>query len=53
MNGELSAGYLSTANSILSWSKELNILQIEAFERPLRQIGLPKELVQVNSQGLG
>jgi len=50
---ELSAGYLSTVNSILYWSKGLNILQIEAFEREFRQIDLPKELVQVNSQGLG
>lgn len=46
-------GYLNSSNSILYWSKGQNILQIEAFEAPLRRIGLPKELVQASSLGLG
>lgn len=46
-------GYLNSSNSILYWSKGQNILQIEAFEAPLRRIGLPKELVQLSSLGLG
>lgn len=46
-------GYLNSSNSILYWSKGENILQIEAFEAPLRRIGLPKELVQLSSLGLG
>ena len=52
-SGNQFAGYLGSANSILFWSKGMNILQIEAFEAPLRRIGLPKELVQVSSLGLG
>ena len=52
-SGDQFVGYLSSANSILFWSKGQNILQIEAFEGPLRRIGLPKELVQASSLGLG
>ena len=52
-SGDQFVGYLSSANSILFWSKGQNILQIEAFEAPLRRIGLPKELVQAGSLGLG
>jgi hypothetical protein len=47
------AGYLSSRNSILSWTEGLNFQQIEKLEQPLRQIGLPKELVQIVSLSLG
>jgi len=52
-SGNQFPGYMSSWNSILFWSKGQNILQIEAFEGPLRRIGLPRELVQASSLALG
>jgi hypothetical protein len=46
-------GYLATYNSVLYWTKGINLQQVEQFEAPLRQFGIPRELVQAISLSLG
>ena len=47
------SGYFASNNSILYWTKGINLQQQEQFEAPLRQFGVPREVVQAISLSLG
>jgi hypothetical protein len=51
--GRSFAGYLVASNAVLSWSRGLNFQQQENLEAPMRQLGLPREVVQTVSLTLG
>ena len=47
------SGYLARNNSILYWTRGINLIETEHFEEPLRRLGLPKGMVQMISLALG
>ena len=45
--------FMSKSNTVLYWTNGTNLQQQEQFEAPLRQVGLPREIVQGVSLTLG
>lgn len=53
LNGQTFAGYQSSSNGVLYWTRGVNFQQQELLEAPLRQLGLPLEVIQAVSLTLG
>ena len=45
LNGQTFAGYQSSSNGVLYWTRGVNFQQQELLEAPLRQLGLPREVI--------
>jgi hypothetical protein len=47
------SGYLAISNSIMYWTRGINLIDQENFEKPFRRLGLSKEMVQSIGLALG